>query len=177
MEADGLSARERKKLEALMAREAQAAPPPPPGSSAGSSRRRAPPVATYEEPPEAVGTWAQQSLPGRLPPSSKKLKREAVPPKKRGRKKAKPVDRNKQTAAANIADFHAFCDSRPKKVVEKLNEHNAGTVTVFSLGGYRGFHAWRAKEIAAMDARAFENSVAGIAASGRRSAAHRSPPR
>ena len=138
LESMGLSARELKKLKALMEREAEDERRK---SGSTKSRKRAPLLG----PPTADGA----------PPAK-------LPPKKRPRKQSK-----KREKAAEDNDFDAFCAATTPGDLAKLNEHSNGVQTIFSLSGYRAFHRWRAAEVAAIDARASSNSLAALEAHGR----------
>ena len=138
LESMGLSARELKKLKALMEREAEDERRK---SGSTKSRKRAPLLG----PPTVDGE----------PPAK-------LPPKKRPRKQSK-----KREKAVEDNDFDAFCAATTPGDLAKLNEHSNGVQTIFSLSGYRAFHRWRAAEVAAIDARASSNSLAALEAHGR----------
>jgi hypothetical protein len=137
LKAMGLSARELKKLKAMMEREADEERRKSGGTK---SRKRAPVIAPATD--------------GKAPT--------ALPPKKRPREGS-----NKRERAAAEGDFDAFCAATTPADLAKLNEYNSNVQTIFSLGGYRAFHRWRAEEIAAADSRASSNSLAALEAHGR----------
>ena len=97
LESMGLSARELKKLKALMEREAEDERRK---SGSTKSRKRAPLLG----PPTAAGE----------PPAK-------LPPKKRPRKQSK-----KREKAAEDKDFDAFCAATTPGDLAKLNEHSNG---------------------------------------------------
>ena len=151
---DGLSDRERRKLQAMMAREAQAQAKAA-RRGGGGARPRAAPA------PDAAA-----SAP---PPNARK-----------GRGGGGPrdgVDRRKLSAERNAADLHARLDAASAADLAVLNAGDPGVVTIFSLDGYAAYARWKDRELEAMDDRVNANSLDALEARARGDAMNRAARR
>ena len=159
-EDDGLTDRERKKLRALMDREAAAV------AKAARKRGGRKPAA------ETNGSGARAAAPpfgggggGGASSSSSRARR----------KKGEGVDRWRLTPEENLRDLHAHLDGTSATDLAALNAGHTGVLTIFSLSGYRAYASWKEKEFEALERRQNQNSFEHLERNGRLDARRRRP--